>query len=107
VGVVARRQAEALQRQARRRIERLVREAERRSPEAASRRARIRATSRAGRAAVKAREQAQDRMADALRRLLQEHVSIRDAAELIGVPYHEARRLIRAAEVAEGVGDHV
>src|SRR4051794_32127589 len=33
-----------------------------------------------------------------LRRLLQEHVSIREAAELIGVPYHEARRLIGAAE---------
>ena len=46
-------------------------------------------------------------MVDALRRLLREDVSIREAAELIGVPYHEARRLIRAAEVAEGVGDHV
>ncbi len=46
-------------------------------------------------------------MADALRRLLQEHVSIRESAELIGVPYHEARRLVRAAELAEGVGAHV
>jgi molybdenum-dependent DNA-binding transcriptional regulator ModE len=46
-------------------------------------------------------------MADALRRLLREDLSILEAADRVGVTYHEARRLIRAAEVAERVGDDV
>lgn len=90
-----------------RRTERAVREAERRSPEVTQRRARIRAATRVGLVAVKSREQAQDRLTDALRRLLREDLSIREAAERVGVNYHEARRLIRAAEVAERVGGDV
>ncbi|CAN5291207.1 hypothetical protein BH09ACT12_BH09ACT12_05450 [soil metagenome] len=81
-----------------------MRAAERRSPEFARRRARIRGATRSGRSAVQAREQAEGRLATALRTLVGEDISIREAAELIGVTYHEARRLIRAAEVAEKVG---
>lgn len=84
-----------------------MREAELRSPEVTQRRARIRVATRAGRAALKSREQAQDRLTGALRRLLQECLSIRESAELVGVTYHEARCLIRAAEVAERVGGDV
>ena len=84
-----------------------MREAERRSPEVAERRARVRAATRAGRVALKSRAEAQFRMAEALRRLLREGLSIREAAELVGVTYHEARCLIRAAEVAERVGGDV
>jgi len=56
---------------------------------------------------LKSRAEAQFRMAEALRRLLREGLSIREAAELVGVTYHEARCLIRAAEVAERVGGDV
>jgi hypothetical protein len=36
-----------------------------------------------------------------LRRLIRDGLSIHDAAERVGVPYLEARQLIRAAEVAD------
>ena len=102
VGVVANKRLAAQRRKDSRRIERCVREAERRSPPAAERRARIRRAARAGRAAVRAREQAQSRLADALRRLIGEGLSsIRETAERAGVTYHEARSLVRAAEVAD------
>ena len=107
MGVVANRQLAARRREDSRRIDRMVREAERRSPDVAERQARIRAATRAGRAAVKSRQEAQTRLTEALRRLIRDGLSIREAAERVGVPYHEARQLIRAAEVAEGVGDHV
>lgn len=86
-------------REERRRIERSVREAERRSPEAARRRARIRAATRSGKAALQTPAVAEQRLVDALRRLLDEEFSMRSAAERVGVDYHQARRLIRAAEV--------
>lgn len=104
MGVVASRQLEARRLQAREQSERLMRDAERRSPEFARRRARIRGATRSARNAVKAREQAEGRLADALRTTVGEGISIREAAELAGVTYHEARRLIRAAEVAERAG---
>jgi molybdenum-dependent DNA-binding transcriptional regulator ModE len=95
-----------------RRIDRLVSDAEQRSPEAGERRARIRAATRAGKGAVRSREQATRRLVDALRRLLAEGLSVRKSADRVGVTYHEARTLIRAAEVADaapeqGVGGQV
>lgn len=81
------------------RIDRLVHETERRSPDGAQRRARIRAATRTGRTAVRARELAESRLVGALRRLLDEGLSIRAAADQVGVGYHQARQLIRAAEV--------
>lgn len=107
MGVVTNKQLAGRRREAGRRTERAVREAERRSPEVAQRRAGIRAATRAGRLALNSRAQAQDRLTDALRRLLREDLSIREAAERVGVNFHEARRLIRAAEVAERVGGDV
>lgn len=92
-------------REERRRIDRLVRETERRSPEASERRARIRGATRAGKAANKSREQATRRLVDALRRLIAEGLSVRESAERVGVRFHEARSLIRAAEVADAVRD--
>lgn len=83
--------------------ERTVREAERRSPEAARRRARIRAATRSGKVALRARAVAEQRLADALRQLLDEELSIRAASERVGVGYHQARQLIRAAEVGAQV----
>jgi hypothetical protein len=79
----------------------MVREAERRSPDVAERQARIRAATRTGRAAVKSRQEAQVRLTEALRRLIRDGLSIRQAAERVGVAYREARQQIRAAEVAE------
>ncbi len=84
-------------REERRRIERLVRETERRSPETSERRARIRGATRAGKAANKSREQATGRLVDALRRLIAEGLNVCESAERVGVNYHEARSLIRAA----------
>ncbi len=92
-------QIAARYREDRRRVDRLFREAERRSPEAAQRRARIRAATRTGKAALRARAAAEQRILDALRRLIAEDLSIRAAAERVGVGYHQARQLIRAAEV--------
>lgn len=43
---------------------------------------------------------------DALRRLVAEGLSIRESAERVGVTYHEARSLIRAADVADVRRDH-
>jgi plasmid maintenance system antidote protein VapI len=101
VGVVTNRQLAARRRTGSRRIERLIREAESRTPGVAERLARIRAATRAGRAAVKSRQEAQTRLTAALRRLIRDGLSIREAAERLGVAYHEARQLIRAAELAD------
>lgn len=101
MGVETNRALVARRQETSRHIERAVREAQRRSPEVAGRRARIGAATRAGRAAVKSRHQAQSRLITALRRLIADGLSIRDASERLGLPYHEARQLIRAAEVAE------
>ncbi len=68
-------------------------------------RARIRGATRAGKAANKSRKQATRRLVDALQRLIAEGLSVRESAERIGVSYHEARSLIRAAEVADAVRD--
>ena len=92
-------------REERRRIDRLVRETAHWSPEAAERRARIDGATRAGKGAVKSREQAKRRLVDALRRFLAEGLSVRESAERVGVSCHEARSLIRAAEVADAVRD--
>lgn len=92
-------------REERRRIDRQVRETEQRSPEAAERQARIRGATRAGKGAVKSREQATRRLVDALRRLVAEDLSVRASDDRVGVSYHEARSLIRAAEVADAVPD--
>lgn len=82
-------------REEQRRIDRLIREAQRSLPETAARREAIRAATRSGRAAVKAREAADVRLADALDRLLDAGLSIREAADRIGVSYHQARQLLR------------
>jgi molybdenum-dependent DNA-binding transcriptional regulator ModE len=92
-------------REERRRIDRWVRETEHRSAEAAERRARIRGATRAGKSAVWSRDQAARRLVDVLRRLVAEGLSVRESAERVGVTYHEARNLIRAAEVADVVRD--
>jgi transposase len=42
---------------------------------------------------------------DALRRLVAEGLSVRESADRVGVSYHEASSLIRAAEVADAVPD--
>lgn len=101
MGVETNRALVARRQETTRHIERAVREAQRRSPEVAGRRARIGAATRAGQAAVKSRQEAQRRLITALRRLIADGLSIRDASERLGLPYHEARQLIRAAEVAE------
>jgi hypothetical protein len=51
------------------------------------------------------REQAERRLTDALRRLIAEDLSIRESAERVGVAYHAARSLLRAADVADPVRD--
>jgi hypothetical protein len=99
VGVVTNERLAAQRRKIGRHIERTVREAERRSPEGARRRARIRAATRSGKAALNARAVAEQRLVDALSQLLYEELSIRAAAERVGLGYHQARQLIRAAEV--------
>ena len=65
----------------------------------------IRRATRAGKSAVKAREQAGRRLVDALRRLIADGLSIRESAERVGVTYHAARSLIRAADVADAARD--
>jgi hypothetical protein len=105
MGVVANKRLAAQRRKISRHIELSVREAERRSPEAAEKRARIRRATRAGKSAAKSREQAERRLADALRRLVVEGLSVRESAERVGVIYNEARSLIRAADVADAVRD--
>ncbi len=98
VGVVTNERLAAQRRKIGRHIERTVREAERRSPR------------RRGGGPGFARPHAQarplcrpaqqrSRLVDALRRLLDEDLSVRAAAERVGVGYHQARQLIRAAEV--------
>jgi hypothetical protein len=108
MGVVASKRLAAQRRKISRHIELSIRQAEGRSSEAAERRARIRRAARAGRSASRSREQATTRLADALRGLVADGLSIRASAERVGVTYHEARSLIRAAEAAhaaqEGVG---
>lgn len=99
MGVVTNERLAAQRRKAGRHIERTIREAERQSPEAGRRRARIRAATRSGKAALQARAAAEQRLVDALRQLLDEEFSMRAAAERVGVDYHQARQLIRAAEV--------
>lgn len=99
MGVVTNQQLAARRRNVGRNTERTVRAAERRSPEAAQRRARIGAATRSGRATLQARAAAEERLVDALMRLLDEDLSMRAAAERVGVGYHQARQLIRAAEV--------
>ena len=94
VGVVANKRLAAQRRTFSRHIERSIREAERRSPQVAEIRARIRRAVRVGRAAVQSREQAQSRLADALRRLIGEGLSIREAAERVGVAFYDARSLV-------------
>lgn len=101
MGVVTNQRLEGQRRSISRHIERTVRETERRSPEAAQRQVRIRASTRAGRAALRSCREAQRRLAEALRRLIREGLSIRETAERVGLSYHEARQLIRAAEVAD------
>ena len=105
MGSVTNKRLAAQQRAIRRHIELSVREAERRSPELADKRARIRRATRAGKSAAKSREQAERRLADALRRLVAEELSIRESAERVGVTYHAARSLIRAADGADAVRD--
>jgi hypothetical protein len=105
MGVVANKRLAAQRRKISRHIELSVRQAERRSPEAAEKRARLRSATRAGRSAAKAREQADGRLTDALRRLIAEDLSIRESAERVGVAYHAARSLIRAADVADAARD--
>lgn len=105
MGAVANKRLAAQRRKTSRHIQLSLRQGERRSPEAAERRARIRGATRAGKAAVRSREQAERRLVDALRRLVAERLSIRESAERVGVTYHEARSLIRAAEVADARRD--
>lgn len=106
MGVVANKRLAAQRRKISRHIELSLWQGERRSPEAAERRTRIRNATRAGTVAVRSREQAERRLVDALRRLVAEGLSIRESAERVGVTYHEARGLIRAAEVADVRRDH-
>jgi hypothetical protein len=40
---------------------------------------------------------------DALRRLVSAGPSVREAADRLGVPYYEARSLLRAADVADAL----
>jgi hypothetical protein len=105
MGVEANKRLAAQRRKISRHIELSVRQSERRSPEAAEKRARIRRATCAGKSATRAREQAERRLADALRRLIAEDLSIRESAERVGVTYHAARSLIRAADVADAVRD--
>jgi translation initiation factor 2B subunit (eIF-2B alpha/beta/delta family) len=101
VGVVANKRLAAQRRKFSRHIERSIREAERRSPQVAEMRARIRRTVRVGRAAVQSREQAQSRLADALRRFIGEGLSIREAAERVGVTFYDARRLVSGYDASD------
>jgi hypothetical protein len=105
MGVVTNKRLAAQRRKISRHIELSVRQAEQRSPEATEKRARIRRATRAGRSAANAREQAERRLTDALRRLVADDLSIRESAERVGVAYHAARSLIRAADVADAARD--
>lgn len=82
-------------REERRRVDRVVREAKRSSPEAAQRRELIRAATRSGRAAVKARDAAELRLIDALNRMLDAGLNVREASERVGVSYDQARLRLR------------
>lgn len=84
-------------------MDRLMRDAERSQAEAVQRRKLIRAATRTGRAAVKAREAADLRVVDALIRLLHAGMSVRAAAERVGVGYHQARQLLRARSRSSGL----
>ena len=106
MGMVANKRLVAQRHKISRHIELSLRQAERWSPETAERRSRIRGATRAGKVAVRSREQAETRLVDALRRLVAEGLKIRESAERVGVTYHEARSLIRAAEVADVRRDH-
>ena len=105
MGMVTDKRLAAQRRSIGRHIELSIREAERRSPEVAGKSARIRRATRAGKSATRALEQAERRLADALRRLIAEDLSLRESAERVGVAYHAARSLIRAAEVADAARD--
>ena len=105
MGVVASRQLAARRRALARSIELSVRKAQAHSPQAAQRRTRISAATRSGRSAVKAREQAEGRLVDALSRLVSAGLSVREAADRLGVTYFEARTLLRAADVADAAQD--
>jgi hypothetical protein len=52
-----------------------------------------------------AREKAERRLVDALRRLIADDLSIRESAGRVGVAYHAARSLIRAADVSDAARD--
>lgn len=82
-------------REERRRIDRLTRKTEHSRPETQQRRELIRAATRSGRAALKSREAAELRLTEALNRLLDAGLTIRDAAERVGLGYHQARQLLR------------
>lgn len=99
MGVVTNGRLAAQRRRIARHVERTIRDAEHRSPETARRRARVRAATRSGKTALRARAIAEQRLVVALRQLLDEELSIRAAAEEVAVGYHQARQLIRAAEV--------
>jgi hypothetical protein len=105
MGVVTNKRLAAQRRKISRHIELSLRQAERRSPEAAENRTRIRRATLAGKSAAKARVQAERRLTEALRRLVAEELSMRESAERVGVTYHAARSLIRAADVADAVRD--
>jgi hypothetical protein len=78
-----------------RRIDRLVSDAERSRPKADQRRELIRAATRSGRAAIKARAAADQRLRDALTRLLDAGLTIRDAADRLELGYDQARQVLR------------
>lgn len=73
----------------------LVGDVERSRPEAARRRDVIRGATRSGRSAVKARAVADLRLIEALNHLLGAGLSIRTAADRIGLGYGQARQLLR------------
>ena len=72
-----------------------LRRIEQHSSPAVARGASIAAATRAGRAALAARRRADVRLLSALNRHLEEELSIRQAADRVGVSYSEARRLLR------------
>jgi hypothetical protein len=59
------------------------------------------APSALGGPAVQSREQAQSRLADALRRLIGEGLSIREAAERVGVAFYDARSLVSGYDASD------
>lgn len=95
MGVVATKAVLSRRAAGRRRIERLVRQRENAAPEAVARRSRITRATRAGRTAVRAQADAERRIVAALGDLLAEELTIREAAERVGITYHRARQLLR------------